>query len=82
MFLLTAIYSLGLSGQTETTDDEEEKPSLSVAVYGREIKVMGVESFLIFDLAGKDVTSKNGELNTGIYIVYANGTALKVAVKG
>lgn len=83
MFLLTLVYALGINGQTNTYgDDEEEKPALSVAVYGREIVVMGVESFLIFDLAGKDVTSKNGELNNGIYIVYANGVALKVAVKG
>ncbi|MCQ2188604.1 MAG: hypothetical protein MJZ00_01630 [Paludibacteraceae bacterium] len=67
---------------TDSDDNEDEKPSFSVAVNGREIRVLGVESFLIFDMAGKDVTSKNGELNNGIYIICVNGAALKVVVKG
>ena len=35
-------------------DNETDKPSFSYSVLGREIKVLGVDSFLIFDMAGKD----------------------------
>ena len=67
---------------TDSDDNENDKPSFSFTIIGREIKVFGVESFFIFDMAGKDVTSKNGELNDGIYIIYSNGVTVKVIVKG
>ena len=34
------------------------------------------------DMAGKDVTNKNGDLDDGIYIIYSNGVTVKVIVKG
>lgn len=67
---------------TDSDDNETDKPSFSYSVLGREIKVLGVDSFLIFDMAGKDVTNKNGDLDDGIYIIYSNGATVKVIVKG
>ena len=67
--------------QTDCEDNEDDKPSFSVDVLGNRIRVLGVESFLIFDMSGKDVTVKNGELENGIYIVYVNGVTVKVIVK-
>ncbi|MBE6326422.1 MAG: hypothetical protein E7077_05065 [Bacteroidales bacterium] len=66
---------------TDCGDNEDDKPSFSVDVLGNRIRVLGVESFLIFDMSGKDVTVKNGELENGIYIVYVNGVTVKVIVK-
>lgn len=66
---------------TDCEDNEDDKPSFSVDVLGNRIRVLGVESFLIFDMSGKDVTVKNGELENGIYIVYVNGVTVKVIVK-
>ncbi len=90
LLLFTVVWLFDLNAQampasvdgSDEVSTAEEKQSFSVSVYGREIIVYGVESFLIFDMAGKDVTSKNGELNNGIYIVFVNGVALKFVVTG
>lgn len=61
---------------TETALDCAETP----AVYAHQGRIYGADGARIYDLLGRDVTTRNGSLN-GIYVVKTNEKAIKITVK-
>jgi len=50
-------------------------------VVNRQVIVIGVDSFRIFNMLGHDVTASNGSLADGVYVVVVDGNVAKVIVK-
>ena len=53
----------------------------TIAIYAEQGRICGADNMRIYSISGMDVTELNGQLNNGIYIVKANGTTHKIAVK-
>lgn len=72
------LHYKGIPASIESTKDIAD----DVIVYSHngEIKVIGADSFKVYTIGGQAVNS-NAKLQTGIYIVVANGRTYKIAVK-
>ena len=72
------LHYKGIPASIESTKDIAD----DVIVYSHngEIKVIGTDSFKVYTIGGQAVNS-NAKLQTGIYIVVANGRTYKIAVK-
>ena len=55
--------------------------SIASVIYAEQGRICGADNMRIYTVSGMDVTELNGQLNNGIYIVKANGTIHKIAVK-
>lgn len=62
-------------------ENVKETTSLVTFVVNRQVIVIGVDSFRIFNMLGHDVTASNGSLADGVYVVVADGNVAKVIVK-
>jgi hypothetical protein len=60
---------------------DAETNSLVTLVVNRQVIVIGVDSFRIFNMLGHDVTASNGSLADGVYVVVVDGNVAKVIVK-
>jgi len=68
---------------TDVKDIENVEPTVSLVTFvvERQIIVIGVDSFRIVDMYGRDVTALNGSLAKGVYVVVVDGNVTKVVVK-